>query len=75
MLDQIRTNISFYINHFLFEILDDYTNDIMEKGIKTYLRELKIFDYKLITTKLDKSNVKIQLSYDDNITDFMVSRG
>ena len=75
MLDQIRMNVSLYINHFLFEVLDDYTIDIMETGIKTYLRELKIFDYKLRTTKLDKTNIKIQLRYDDKITDFMVSRG
>ena len=73
-LNQIITNVSLYLNHFLFEILDEYTIDIMEKGIKSYLKELKIIDYKLKTTILDKTDVKINLQYDDHNIDFMISR-
>ena len=73
-LNQIITNVSLYLNHFLFEILDEYTIDIMEKGIKSYLKELKIIDYKLKTTILDKTDVKINLQYDDNNIDFMIIR-
>jgi len=74
MLDRIQTNISIFLNHFLFEILDDYTIAIMEKGIKDYLRELKIFEYKLRTMILDKNNIRINLNYDDKMLTFFIER-
>lgn len=74
MLDQIRTNISIYLNNFLFEILDEYTIDIMEKGIKRYLKELRIFEYDLRTTIFDKTNIKMDLNYDDSMITFFISR-
>ena len=74
LLNQITTNISLYVSHFLFEILDEYTISVIEKGIKNYLIELKIIDYKLKTTILDKTDVKINLQYDDKNIDFMITR-
>jgi len=74
MLDQIRDNIGLYVNHFLFEELDEYTIGIMENGIKSYLKELKVFEYELKTTILDKTNLKINLKYDDNYIDFYIGR-
>jgi hypothetical protein len=74
MLNQIMTNVSLYVNHFLFEILDEHTVNVMESGIKRYLKELRVFNYKLRITILDKTNVKIKLQYDDNNVDFYLGK-
>jgi hypothetical protein len=74
MLDQIMTNVSLYINHFLFECLDEHTVNVMESGIKRYLKELRVFDYKLRTIILSKTDVKINLQYDNHNIDFYLGR-
>jgi len=74
MLDKMRTNISTFLSHFLFEILDEHTINVMENGIKSYLKQLKIYEYDLRTIILDGTNIRVNLSYDDKMLTFFISR-
>ncbi len=74
MLKKLMNDIPQYLNHFLFEILDEYTIGIMENGIKRYLKELKVDKYDLKTIILDKTNLRINLQYDNNNIDFILTR-
>jgi hypothetical protein len=73
-LSQITTNISSFLDHFLFEILDEHTINVMENGIKSYLKELKIYEYNLTTMILDNANIRVNLNYDDKMLTFFVGR-
>jgi hypothetical protein len=73
-LSQITTNISSFLDHFLFEILDEHTINVMENGIKSYLKGLKIYEYNLTTMILDNANIRVNLNYDDKMLTFFVGR-